>query len=323
MPKKAGKAVGASLKVSTISNNSSALSSELNQLLEKITNNSITKIRIADIGDAEAIAIAEALKVNQSVTTADLSRNNIGDAGATAIAEALKANQYITTVDLSYNNIGYAGAIAIAEVLKMNHPIVKMSLNYNKIKSEGATAIAHALNGNDFIIDFKVQVWSTIHRPFQGYSSIEPWGDIDQYQDIKVESLLRNKSIFSANLDRFKALNSTKANSSEGSKSASLNKPLVNEKQELESMGQFLATLSYKALYIFGKQVLSLDNKQEAKEYNQLIKRGFADKLFHEIKLDDYLPNIILQNIVFPYLNENDIHDIAFIGQARDIIEVL
>ena len=70
------------------------------------------------IGDAGAAAIAEALKVNKSVTTIDLScacrasrrvrgadagaaaDYSIGDAGAAAVAEALKVNKTVTTIRL-------------------------------------------------------------------------------------------------------------------------------------------------------------------------------------------------------------------------------
>jgi Ran GTPase-activating protein (RanGAP) involved in mRNA processing and transport len=42
-----------------------------------------------------------------------LQYNNIGDAGAKALAEALKVNNTITTLNLSYNNIGIEGAKAL------------------------------------------------------------------------------------------------------------------------------------------------------------------------------------------------------------------
>ena len=62
--------------------------------------------------------------------------------------------------------------------------------------------------------------------------------------------------------------------------------------------------------------MLSTDNQEEGREYHKVIKQGFAEKIFHEIKLDECLPNTIFQNIIFPYLTEQDIHYVAFIGQA-------
>ena len=52
--------------------------------------------------------------------TLKLYNSNIGDAGAVAIAEALKFNAVLNNVDLYSNKIGDAGAIAIAESLKFN-----------------------------------------------------------------------------------------------------------------------------------------------------------------------------------------------------------
>ena len=60
------------------------------------------------IGDAEAKELAEALKVNQTITRIDLGGNQIGDAGAKELAEALKVNQTITRIGLSGNRIGAA-----------------------------------------------------------------------------------------------------------------------------------------------------------------------------------------------------------------------
>ena len=81
---------------------------------------------------------------NQSINPLRLNNNNIGDAGATALAEALKINTSITSIwsvdihfsltplfphqsinplRLDYNNIGDAGAIALAESLKLNTSI--------------------------------------------------------------------------------------------------------------------------------------------------------------------------------------------------------
>ena len=81
---------------------------------------------------AEGInAIAEALKLNGSLTSLDISSNNLcgldwrGDGtytaeGIMAIAEALKVNGSLTSLNVSHNMIGAEGAEAIAEALKCN-----------------------------------------------------------------------------------------------------------------------------------------------------------------------------------------------------------
>ena len=72
------------------------------------------------LGDQDATAIADALKVNGALTTLDLDYNEIGDHGATAIADALKVNGVLTTLWLTNNKIGDQGASAIGEALKFN-----------------------------------------------------------------------------------------------------------------------------------------------------------------------------------------------------------
>eukprot|EP00435_Cladocopium_sp_Y103_P043921 s1997_g12.t1 len=61
-------------------------------------------------------ALAEALKINQSVTNINLDHNKIAAEGAkawcVALAEALKINQSVTKIKLSWNQIGDEGAKA-------------------------------------------------------------------------------------------------------------------------------------------------------------------------------------------------------------------
>ncbi|CAK9020481.1 unnamed protein product [Durusdinium trenchii] len=65
---------------------------------------------VMQIGDALAQALAEALKVNNTVERINLEQNNIGPAGAEALAEALKVNNSVRKIYLRSNNIGPAGA---------------------------------------------------------------------------------------------------------------------------------------------------------------------------------------------------------------------
>ncbi|KJE97562.1 hypothetical protein CAOG_007399 [Capsaspora owczarzaki ATCC 30864] len=123
------------------------------------------------IGNVEVQAIAEALKVNTTLTQLELSDNQIGHAGTKAIAEALKVNTTLTRLSLSGNQIGYAGAqamalttltvlslganqlgdsgaLAIAEALKANKTLTALDLQLNQIGTSGAQAIAEALKVN-------------------------------------------------------------------------------------------------------------------------------------------------------------------------------
>ncbi|KAJ1637484.1 hypothetical protein T492DRAFT_859893 [Pavlovales sp. CCMP2436] len=63
--------------------------------------------------------IAEALKVNATVTQLYLGGNQIGDVGAQHLAEALKVNTTVTELDLRCNEIGDTAADSAAEETKM------------------------------------------------------------------------------------------------------------------------------------------------------------------------------------------------------------
>ncbi|XP_011269977.1 hypothetical protein CAOG_08406 [Capsaspora owczarzaki ATCC 30864] len=100
------------------------------------------------IGIAEALAIAEALKVNTTLTMLFLQVNQIGDAGAQAIAEALKENKTLAQLDLHMNQIGDVGAHAIAEALKVNTTLIQLLLDGNSISHSGVTALKAACKAN-------------------------------------------------------------------------------------------------------------------------------------------------------------------------------
>ena len=69
-------------------------------------------LHCSGISDAGAVALAQALHHNSTLTVLDLSNNSIGDAGEVALAQALHRNSTLTRLDLSNNSIGDAGAVA-------------------------------------------------------------------------------------------------------------------------------------------------------------------------------------------------------------------
>ena len=84
------------------------------------------------------IAIAEALKVNSTVTKIDVSGNAIGGfwdhggwkstpQGLAAMAEALKVNTTMQWVDVSQNSLGPEGGKALASALQTNTSITTVS----------------------------------------------------------------------------------------------------------------------------------------------------------------------------------------------------
>ena len=78
-----------------------------------------------------ARSLADALKVNASLTTLDISNNKIADEGVKPICEALKENKTLTSLDLnartvSGGEIGPQGAKYIAEMLSVNASLTQV-----------------------------------------------------------------------------------------------------------------------------------------------------------------------------------------------------
>ncbi|XP_004365854.1 NOD3 protein [Capsaspora owczarzaki ATCC 30864] len=100
------------------------------------------------IGDAGAKAIAEALRLNKTLQHLYLQQNQIGDDGALAIAQTLRVNTTLHTLYLNDNQLGDGGAQAIAEALTVNGTLATLSLGENQIGDAGARATADALKVN-------------------------------------------------------------------------------------------------------------------------------------------------------------------------------
>ena len=104
------------------------------------------------IGDEVAVALADALKENNSLTSINLERNHIGDEGAVALADVLKENSSLASLDLSLHNIGDKVAKALADALKANSSLASINLDSNHIGDEVAVALADALKENNSLI---------------------------------------------------------------------------------------------------------------------------------------------------------------------------
>ncbi|KJE95170.1 serine/threonine-specific protein kinase NAK, variant [Capsaspora owczarzaki ATCC 30864] len=135
-----------------------AMTPEQRELYEKVKNASgELSFRYHHIGDVEAQAIAEALKVNTTLTQLTLQRNQIGDVGAQAIAEALKMNTTLTQFDLHNIEIGEVGAQAIAEALKVNTALIQLDLSWNSVGDAGALSISEALRQNKSLQNLRLE----------------------------------------------------------------------------------------------------------------------------------------------------------------------
>ena len=113
-------------------------------------NTTLTKLSLSrsNIGDAGATSLAEAMKVNATLTQLDLWNDNIGAAGAASLAEAMKVNTTLTQLDLEQNDIGDAGAASLAEAMKVNTTLTQLDLKKNDIGDAGAASLAEAMKVN-------------------------------------------------------------------------------------------------------------------------------------------------------------------------------
>ena len=107
----------------------------------------IKRIR-ENISDEGAIALAEALKENETLRKLGLRDNKISDEGARALTEALKENKSLEELRLNYNKISDEGAIALAEALKENKTLRKLDLRENDISEELHQRINKSLREN-------------------------------------------------------------------------------------------------------------------------------------------------------------------------------
>ena len=108
-----------------------------------------------NIQDVGAIAIANALKINSSMTALNLSNNNLGNDGVIALANALKLNSCLLSLILDLNRIGNDAVIAIAEALKCNICLTELNLRQCGIKKDGIFFIVDALRFNPTILDLE------------------------------------------------------------------------------------------------------------------------------------------------------------------------
>jgi hypothetical protein len=104
------------------------------------------------IGAAGAKDLSEALKVNSTLATLNLSFNSIGAAGAKDLSAALKANSTLVTLSLMMNSIGAAGAKDLSAALKENSMLATLNLWNNSIGDAGAKDLSAALKENSTLV---------------------------------------------------------------------------------------------------------------------------------------------------------------------------
>ena len=126
----------------------------IRRILEAIKNNNkINSIffETVNIDDEGVELIANFIRENPTrIEGLGLQDCKIGNRGAIALAEVLKENASLTTLMLDKNNIGLEGGIALAEALKMNSTLESLTLNGNESldNTKIAAELGHGLKQN-------------------------------------------------------------------------------------------------------------------------------------------------------------------------------
>ena len=84
------------------------------------------------IGNEGAVYLADALKVNTTLTSLNLSDNIIGKEGEAYLADALKVNTTLTSLNLYVNSLGNGGSERIGIGLKRNREVFEVLENSKK-----------------------------------------------------------------------------------------------------------------------------------------------------------------------------------------------
>ena len=103
-------------------------------------NTKLISLTLCNITNNGAISISEAIQVNTTLQTLDISNNNICDDGATAISISLKHNTSMKHLNMSRNKITYG--------IQVNETFKQLDLSVNKIADEGASFISDGLKSN-------------------------------------------------------------------------------------------------------------------------------------------------------------------------------
>eukprot|EP01064_Diplonema_japonicum_P002204 TRINITY_DN11407_c0_g1_i1.p1 TRINITY_DN11407_c0_g1~~TRINITY_DN11407_c0_g1_i1.p1 ORF type:complete len:423 (+),score=142.92 TRINITY_DN11407_c0_g1_i1:34-1302(+) len=123
----------------------------------------VLNLQHSGLGDKGAIALAECLKVNNTITELTLIDNWITTKGGHALLDAIRMNTYITKLDLSENRLGYrAGQVSgDAELGVILHNLLKneskckqlktISLRANHIGDKDMDKTCDALSGNTWL----------------------------------------------------------------------------------------------------------------------------------------------------------------------------
>lgn len=116
-------------------------------------NKSITAVCLLGKSDLDgASALADALKVNNTVERLDVCFHGFGADGMVEFADAIEINTAITHIDLSENRIGKNGASSLARALGLNTTATHINVMYNHIGDDGVASLLEVLDLNQSVM---------------------------------------------------------------------------------------------------------------------------------------------------------------------------
>jgi len=113
----------------------------------------VLRLNSCGLGEGGGRALAEALRLNTTVTSLNLGWNRLREIGGRALAEALRLSCTLASLDLSDNGLGEGGGRALAEALRFNTPLTSLNLSVNDLGEGGGWVLAEALRclGNNHL----------------------------------------------------------------------------------------------------------------------------------------------------------------------------
>jgi len=105
------------------------------------------------LGHAGVRALADALKRNTTLKSLNVSSTHLDDQDAKVLADALEADMYadsltLTTLILSFNKIGVVGVTALASALEVNNSLHTLALEGNSFGDAGTLRLCRTLETN-------------------------------------------------------------------------------------------------------------------------------------------------------------------------------
>jgi Ran GTPase-activating protein (RanGAP) involved in mRNA processing and transport len=119
----------------------------IKRLLHQLCSDEI-RITHRNLNDTDCKAISNALLVNKTVTTLDLSNNLITDKGALYLASAMVERDLVRVLVLAGNKLAYNSAEIFAELLQRSKSLAVLDLSGNKIDDKACVVLAEALKSN-------------------------------------------------------------------------------------------------------------------------------------------------------------------------------